>query len=294
MLQELRWRVSVSATCLHAARCRSAGLSAADPQLAEGLAEPADRLVGEIAAAQWPVAAVLEQLSALAADIDNNRDLVARAAAALGLPPGPPAAHVRIAGAISDLEAASTRLYPDRAEELGLRIGPLREQWEARGPGMLYEIGRLTDEAVIPTSAEIVVVAPYVGGHGVAHVRSNRVTLEGVLYSPRPELPEPVRIAWLLAQLNADLPRFCEAAPAGRIAGIFPLAMLLPALAAAEAVEFGPCSETAAARALAAWHICAESAAAGVATRLWTWWNAWLDHSKSWPVACAALDRLLA
>ena len=28
--------------------------------------------------------------------------------------------------------------------------------------------------------------------------------------------------------------------------------------------------------------------------RVWNWWNAWLDQSATWPVAVAALERLLA
>lgn len=293
MLHEPRWRASVSATCLHAAACRASGLGAADAKLAAAIDVPCDRLAQEIASAGWPLAESLDQLTALAAEIDNNRDLVSRAAARLRLSQVDQAAHIRLAGAVSDLEAALRRAQPALGEELPLRIRPLREQWEARGPGMLFQIGRLTDEAVIPAAAEIVVVAPYAGGHGAAHVQYNHITLEGVLFNPIPELPETARMAWLLSQLNADLPRFSDVIPYGRSAAIFPMAMLPPALAAAEAVELGSCSQASLEHALTAWRLCHAEAAPAVATHLWNWWNAWLDHAQSWPVALAALEQLL-
>lgn len=294
MLQELRWRTSVSATCLHAAACRAAGLAGADAQLAAAIDVPSDRIAQEISAAGWRLAETLDQLTALAAEIDNNRELVIRAAARLRQAEVDQPTLVRLAGAVSDLEAALSRAQPALAEELPLRIRPMREQWEALGPGMLLEIGRLTEGAVIPAAAEIVIVAPYAGGHGAAHVQYNRVTLEGVLVNPIPELPETVRMAWLLAQLNADLPRFSDVIPRGRSAAVFRLALLPPALAAAEAVEQGQCNEAALEHALTAWRLYDANAAPGVATHLWNWWNAWLDHAQSWPVAVAALEQLLS
>lgn len=293
MLEELRWKTSLSATALHAASCRARGIPAADSSLGQLLNPAADALAAEIDAAQWPRLAVLEQLTALATEFDNNRDLVTRAAGKLHLPPRDPALMVCIAGGIADLEAALLREQPNLAEELAVRCGPLREQWEARGPGMLREITRSTEETVIPAAAEIVLVAPYVGGHGTAHAGQNRVTFEGVLFHPLPALPEPVRLAWLLAQLNADLPRYADLLPAGRSPELFAVAMAAPTLAAAQEVELAMCDEASLASAFEAWGIGTElpSDAPG---RVWNWWNAWLDQPATWPVAVAALDRLLA
>ncbi|RIK76707.1 MAG: hypothetical protein DCC67_13510 [Planctomycetota bacterium] len=293
MLDELRWRTSVSATALYAAACRAAGLTAADAALSAALDKASQRLADEVAAAGWPVVRALELLVALSAEIDNNRDLVGRAAARMPAPASH-ASLVRLAGAVSDLEAALARHDPQLHESLPLRIGPLRQQWEARGPGMLLEIERLTEAAALPIAAEVVLVGPYVGGHGIACAPLNRVTAEGMLVNPLPELAEAVRIAWLLAQLNGDLPHYAEALSAERSAEVVAMAMLPAALAAAEAVELLQCNESALARSLSAWRLCDEPAAAPLAARLWTWWNAWLDRPHSWRVALAALERLLA
>jgi len=293
MLEELRWKTSLSATALHAALCRARGIPAADVALGGMLDPAADALAAEIDAAQWPQIALLEQLTALASELDNNRELVTRATVKLHLPPRDPALLVRIAGGIAELEAALLREQPNLAEELAVRCGPLREQWEARGPGMLREIARLTEAEVIPQAAEIVLVAPYAGGHGLAHARQNRVTLEGVLFHPLPSLPEPVRLAWLLAQLNSDLPRYGDLLPTGRAPFVCAAAMAAPTLAAAQEVELATCDETMLATAFDAWGIAADLPG-DAPERVWNWWNAWLDQPATWPVAVAALERLLA
>ena len=293
MLEELRWKTSLSATALHAAFCRARGIPAADAAFGETLAPAADALAAEIDAAQWPRIALLKQLTGLASELDNNRELVARAAAKLHLPPRDSALLVRIAGGIAELEAALLCEQPNLAEELAVRCGPLREQWEARGPGMLREIARLTEAEVIPQAAEIILVAPYAGGRGSAHARQNRVTLEGVLFHPLPSLPEPVRVAWLLAQLNSDLPRYGDLLSTDRAPAILAAAMTAPTLATAQEVELATCDEMTLATAFDAWGIAGELPG-DAPERVWNWWNAWVDQPATWPVALAALDQLLA
>ena len=232
----IRWKTSLSATCMHAVACRRAGVPAADPQLAAALEPAIDALVAELADALWPVDELLGHLAALSAEFENNRELVTRGLAKLQVKTTEGQIH-RVAGRIADVEAALRRHQPEIVEELAVRGGPLREQWDACGPGMLLEIGRLTDAAVVPEAAEIVLVAPYAGGHGTAHARQNRITLEAVLVNPVPELPETVRIAWLVGQLNSDLPRFADVLPPRGGPRAFRLAMLAPTLAAAATVE---------------------------------------------------------
>lgn len=290
MLEELRWKTSSSATTLHAAVCRREGITAADSELARLLDPAADVLIAELNAAGWPPAA-LPLLAALATEFDSNRELVARVKTRLNLARGE-LATARIVGAITDLEAALQRAHPNLADELAVRGRPLREQWEARGPGLLAEAARLADIGVVPTAAEIVLVAPYAGGHGMAHPGQNRVTFEAMLVHPHPHLPETLRLGWLLCQLNSDLPAYADSLPPARRDLVFAAAMVPPLLAAAEELELATCDEAAIESALQAWGLSAELPpdAAGV---MWNWWNAWLDRHAAWPVAVAALDQLL-
>jgi hypothetical protein len=296
MATEIRWKASLSATCLHAAWCRQAGIAAANALPGEAIARPADALCHEIGNGGWPVDAVLSQLAALASEYENNRELVTRALARLQIFPVESVVG-RVAGGIADLEAALRRVQPEIVEELALRGRPVMEQWHARGPGMLNQLARSTDEAVVPETAEIVLVAPYAGGHGVAHVAVNRVTFEAVLVNPHAELPETVRLAWLLGQLNSDLPRFADALPSGTAdatfrATTFRAAMLAPALTAGEVVELTRCDEVMLDTAIDAWRL-RDELPTDAATRISGWWQAWLDRPLKWPVAVAALGEML-
>jgi len=48
------------------------------------------------------------------------------------------------------------------------------------------------------------------GGAGAAQLRTNSVRLEAVLTHPDPQLPETLRLGWLLSQLNQDLPIYSD------------------------------------------------------------------------------------
>jgi hypothetical protein len=296
MATEIRWKASLSATCLHAALCRQAGIAAANALPGEAIQRPADALYDEIANGGWPVDALLSQLAALASEYENNRELVTRALTRLDIY-SVESVVGRVAGAIADLEAALRRVQPEIVDELAVRGRPLMEQWEARGPGMLNQLARSTDELIVPETAEIVLVAPYAGGHGVAHAPVNRVTFEAVLVNPHAELPETVRLAWLLGQLNSDLPRFADALPTGTASGTFGAttfraAMLAPALTAGEVVELTRCDEAMIDTAIDAWRL-RDEVPADAATRIWGWWEAWLERPLKWPVAVAALGEML-
>jgi hypothetical protein len=291
MAMDFRWRASLSATCMHAVACHRAGIAAADSALAAALDEPLAALVGELADGGLPVDDLVAQFASLSADYENNRELVTRSLARLRIDPVETTVG-RVAGGIADVEAALRRASPEIVEELAVRGGPIREQWEARGPGMLRELGRLTDAEIAPESGEVVIVAPYAGGHGIAHAAQNRVTFEAVLVNPHAELPETARLAWLVAQLSADLPRFADVLPGHRGAAAFRVAMLAPALAAGEAVELTRCDEATLDAAIDAWRL-RDEVPADAASRVWAWWNAWLDRSEKWPVAVAALAGLL-
>jgi hypothetical protein len=289
---EIRWKSSLSATCLHAAACHRAGVAAADPRLAAALDGPAAALVTEMEKARWPVDDLLGQMAGLAGEFENNRELTTRALARLPRFKTNETAVNRVAGAIADLEAALRRFQPEIVEELAVRGGPIREQWEARGPGLLVEMARVTDAAVVPEFAEIVLVSPYAGGAGTAHAAQNRVTLEAVLVNPLPQLPETVRIGWLLCQLNSDLPRFADLLGTARGGAAFRLAMLAPALAAGAEVELTQCDEAGIDAALDAWRL-RDGLPEDAAGRIWQWWQAWLDAADTWAVAVAALDGML-
>jgi hypothetical protein len=265
-----------------------------DPQLTAAVSEPARALQTEIQAASLPEARFWRSLNAFAYQLDNNGEL---AAMALRKSVGTTARHeplaVKIAAHIATLENAVRNALPGLVDELALRARPLRELWEACGPGLLRAIGQLTDERLIVDSADVVLVYPALGGGGAAHLINNSVRIEAVLTNNIPQLPETVRLAWLVAQLNQDVPMFGERLHSDRLPLVAGLAMLPAVLAAGSELELCRCDPAAVALAISAWHPELPSAES-TADVVNLWWQTYQLSRTPWSTALAALDQMLA
>ncbi|HUE70136.1 MAG TPA: hypothetical protein VMP01_04535 [Pirellulaceae bacterium] len=288
----LHWRPHFTTSCLHAAEALSRGLPMVDQPLAEAIAAPSQELARAIAAEPMSGPRLWRYLFGLSATAGSGRELalqaltktLGRQRAELTLP--------RLAAAIAGLESAVRRAFPDLIGELDLRMRPLREQWEARGPGMLHGIGLRTDESLIAQEAQVLIVQPALGGGGQAHHSANAVRIEAVLANPHAELPEVVRLAWLLAQLQLDLPAYSDRIHAERLPHVAAFAMLMPVLEAAQEVELVHASPALLKRAIAAWHLSvpADLDAPQVVLQ---WWETYRDSRPPFPVALTALDQML-
>ena len=288
----LSWRTSFSASCLHAAAAIVRGEALADARLAGALAEPTMLLQGEIEANGLPAGRFWQHLIGLAATTESDRQLVQTALIkAIGRGKAADIAEQRLTAAVTGVEAAVSREFPKLAEELPLRMGPLRGQWEARGPGFLRRVGLLTDESLLIEQADVVVLHPALGGGGEAYLPANQVRIEGVLANPCPELPEVVRLGWLLAQLDLDLPQYSETIHPDRLPQVATLALLPVALQAGQDVELCQASPGLLAQALGAWRL---SAAAHIDPSLVTeWWETYRETRPPFAVALVALDKML-
>jgi hypothetical protein len=124
------------------------------------------------------------------------------------------------------------------------------------------------------------------------------VRIEALLANPQPRLPEVLRLAWLLAQLNLDLPRYSERICPSRREHVIALAMLPPALAAAEEVELVQLRPDLLDLALKFWRLTeagdVQQAVRPVAEALTAWWETYCAARPRFAAALAALDRLLA
>lgn len=292
MLPQIRWLPSFSATCLHAARGITRGWSVADPRLTE-LPAIAGELQGELVALGLPIERMWQLLTAYSGSIDSNRLLAQTVLTkAIGAGLKTERAIEPLAGRITALESAVRRAIPELAEQLALRVRPLQEQWEGRGPGLLRLIGKQTDERLIVESADVLLVHPVFGGAGEAHLQPNSVRIEAVLANPFPDLPEVVRLAWLLAQLHCDLPMFSESIAPERLPLVTRLALLPPVLAAAQELELAPSTPQLFERAASAWRI-EPPRGVDIATVLPAWWQTVEEARPPWAVALAGLDAML-
>lgn len=288
----LHWTAGFRASCLHAAAALAHGQVLADARLAEAIAVPAQELRQAIQAAGLPRDPLWRQLLGLSAIVDSLRDLAERAVArCCGVAVAERAASMLVPP-LAAIESAVRSVYPNLLAELTLREGPLREQWEARGPGLLRNITRWTDPRLMPSEAKVVLVHPALGGGGTAHLAYNLVHIEAVLTNPVPDLPEVLRLGWLLAQLNLDLPAFSEQVHGARLATIAELAMLPATLQAAEEVELATNGPESIDLALQAWNVLTPPEVDPVEV-IWRWWSTYLETRPRWDIAFTALDRML-
>jgi hypothetical protein len=285
---EARWFASTRASALHAAEVLLAGRATVDPKLGAALSEQARLLAEELEAIGIAPADFFAHAIPLTTRFDSHTRLAAATLTKLvgARPPG--SADALLSGRLLSMTDAMHAAYPGLVDELELRSGPLREQWEARGAGLLATVRRLTEEDVVVEAADVVLVQPALGGGGGAHPPYNLVHFEAVLANPHPELPEVARLGWFWAQLNRDLPKYEESIGRERMTHVGPLAVLPPVLAAAEEVELLKFDARLLEAALLAW----DAPAADPAV-LMNWWDTYHASRPAWSVALAALEQMV-
>jgi hypothetical protein len=288
---ELRWLVSFPASCLHAAEAIAHGRLVADTQMAEAIAEPAQILRQTIVAAGLPRTPFWRNLTGLSVTTDGTSQLAERAVTKTIGPARAQAISGNIAAAIAGVEAAVRQAFPSLMDDLSLRLRPMRQQWEARGPGLLHNIARWTDPRMIAEQAQVILVHPSLGGGGSAHLPYNNALIEAVLTNPVEELPEFLRLGWLLSQLNLDLPVFSETIHGKRLPHVAELAMIPITLKAAESLDLLELAPETIDLALTSWHVVTPADTDPVDV-LWRWWGTYVETRPRWDIAFTALDRM--
>jgi len=292
MAVALTWIASASCACFCAVRQASVGKISIAPEVTAATAAAGRELCGFLAARGVPEQPFFDHLVPLATTLAGNRDL---ASAALVKTVGRERAAVlagETAGLLTDCEQAYFRAFPKLLDELELRAGPIRELWEARGPGLLAMVGRFADRRLLVEQATVAVVQPFAGGGGFSHAPYNLITLEAVLADPLQQLPETVRMAWLLSTLNADLPDFVELLAPGTAAAVMQLAVLPAVLDAAVDVELVRPADDLLATAAAAWAVPLPAGNRTIEI-VKQWWAFSRKRAAPWNVSLSALQHLL-
>ena len=295
----LTWTPNASTSALHAAQsiCEY-GDKLADQRVSESIGKYALGLGDWIAtAAPFDTSRFWSLLVGHSAMIDANTELAQVVVRKASLRVENRSAISQLAGYISDIEAAYNQLFPKFHEQLPMRARPLQEHWLGFGPGLLAHLGRLTQKDLLVSEARVVLLQPILGGAGVAHIEQNQVCIEAVLTNPMVELPEVVRLAWLLSQLQLDLPIHSETIGANLLARLAPLAMLPPILAAAEVMELSKCDESVAELAIEHWHIPVpkgKDVHSEIVPIMMDWWETYLQTRPGWHTALQAFAKMLA
>jgi hypothetical protein len=291
---DLRWIGGVSISCLHAACAVAEGRTLVDPALEATLAEPVKELLVATGVAGEFKRQLLVQLAANSGGIENNNQLAEVALMkTLGRGKVSESAVQQLARAVANVENALLRTRPGLVDELLMRGEPLRQQWEARGPGLWRYIGLRTEPGLLVDRADIFLVLPALGGGGTAHWQYNSVRIEAVLANPLYELPEVLRLAWLLSQLQLDLPVYAETISPTRWQVIAPLIMIPAVLSAAEEVELARYDAQTLALAVEHWTGVTSEVAASQAVVLDRWWQTYQTSRPRFPVAFASLAEMI-
>lgn len=289
----LRWVPSPLVSCLHAAELVSRQALAPTAANYESFAREVNNWLAVVDTSIDSRANFWRHLLPLAAQSKSRRELIDVLLRKTGTSgQDRDRAVEQILAPLIAVEAAYQEIHPKLADELENRILPIQQQWEARGPGLWFSLKRQVPEEILVDSADVVLVHPECGGGGRPHLLYNSVRLEGVLYHPHPELPEPVRLAWLLAQLEMDRPVISETVNRDRLETIAGLALLPPILEAAYQAELVAPPEESMPTALRLWNLLPAGSSLDANT-LAAWWQAKTSRDTPWHVALAALDRMV-
>lgn len=289
----LTWTPSASASSLYAVWRLRQGPPLLSADLASALEEPAEALLNAMEVAGAEPNRTLQWLVALSANIESNQQLAEQALTrVLGRTKASSQAP-RLIGPLTTLEHVFERQMPSLPDDLRLREQPLRMQWEAHGPGLLYTLARAAEPELLVSDAQVVLVTPVSGGGGVPHPLLNQVTFEAVVTDVVPQLPEILRLAWLLAHLNLDLPRYGERLPHQQRETVGSLALIPLVLFSAERLELAACDKAHFRAAIKAWLPHDASLAERVDT-LHAWWEVYLDSRPTIEAGLLALAHMLA
>lgn len=287
----IQWKVSFQGSCLHAAEAIAQGQLITDMAMAEAVAAPAQKLRQTIVAAGLPRTLFWRNLVGLSGSTDGVSPLVERAIAKTVSGSQTNRVVSEIAAAVAGVESAVRRAMPNLEDELSLRLAPMQRRWEQEGPPLLRRTARWTDPALIVPRALVILAWPSLGGGGTAHPPSNCVLIESVSADPVQEIPETLRLAWFLSQLNLDLPRFSETIHGKRLPHVAELAMLPVILKVGEETGILQLTPETIKLALNTWQLVTPLDVDPVEI-LWRWWNTYLETRPPWEVAFTALDRM--
>lgn len=294
----LQWISSYSTSALHAAECLCRFSSQIQDENLRDKLGPAAQALGtcleDLDAQRTP--GLWDLLEALGSKINSNSALANQLIAQSIQGFVEESLTQRLTGSITDIEAAFKLLFPKYSEQFDYRIRPLQDQWIGYGSGFLAHLRRLTRSDALIAQATVIGVQPILGGAGRAHIEHQTIHIEAVLTNPLPELPEVVRLGWLVSQLSSLGFRSQLPYPPETLRNLIPIAMLAPSLAAAEVLELTRCNESIAELAIENWHIAVppnRDVSKELIPLLMDWWETCLKTKPDWSVSIKALAHRL-
>jgi hypothetical protein len=302
-MTRLRWTTGERLTPIHAARCFALGIRGVDAVIVKGIEAPMAELSSRLAAAEIDFGLFWQRLIRDAASGESDLDACSAALISAGCSPlSVDSTASAIASQLADIRLVHQERFPKLAEQISLRGRPLREQWDGYGAGLLKRISKLTHPSFVPKSVTCLLLAPYRGGEGGQDSSALRIWIEAVLTNPFPEVPEVLRLVWLISQVG-----LIEGLSSGtedsqgdpwvspphlpRVAALATMPLTLEAASYLELIPTSPQSLPSLFEKTAhAWRISVDGPTLEI---LESWWRQFQDLQTPPAVTLKALDRML-
>ncbi|MFM2096430.1 MAG: hypothetical protein RIS70_3554, partial [Planctomycetota bacterium] len=209
MTLRLRWVTSPLASCLHAVAAIESNRAISDADWHRAIAEPSRHWLDRLHGSGIPIERFLRESVAATLESSSPDEIVTRAIATIRSQSHAPSMDTQHTAQLVDglhsLVAAMMNAFPNLERELVLRIGPLREHWEARGPGLLRWLQRSTHGRSLDDFTSVLLVHPLHDGDVQPLYGHRALLVEALLVNPEPRLPEIVRLAWGFSRLSSDV-----------------------------------------------------------------------------------------
>ena len=114
-----------------------------------------------------------------------------------------------ITSLIRECRSGFNSRFPKLVEQLELRARPLKERWEAIGPGLLNTVekrvwGDQAPQGWWPSKVSGLLVQPMRGGDGGLISSPPAIWVEAVLTDVQPLVPEVLRVGWLITRVAVE------------------------------------------------------------------------------------------
>lgn len=291
----IRWRNDPQLSAIHAAYVVATDAACADKKTHQVLVRPATEINHRLLSASLDVATFWERLFAeYAFDPGNTRAceiaLIDAGCSELQLDQTASA----ISSFLGECRIAFQQRFPKLSEQLELRGKPMKENWSQIGTNLLSEIanqiwrGSPPDDWW-PSKVDGLLVHPMRGGDGSFDAETGKFWVEAVVNAPDPDVPEVLRVAWLLTQIAIErqVREQSSESATGMPWGLGAVPLVLDAAVKTSLISAG---ESAIHAALRLWRLGDEASAATIAN----WWQQWQSNASPMPIALKALGRMLA
>ena len=286
----IRWIDHVEMSAAHAAHVVAIGAAFADPKTEELLVEPVTEINNRLVSSSLDVASFWQQyLRNIMVDTDladacSNALLAARCNE---MQLEQIARAIR--GRLVDARSLFFKKFPKLVDQLQLRAQPLKSQWDSYGPGLVREVDRRIwgDQPPprwSPGRVDALLVQPIRGGDGGFDAEQKRIWVEAMLTDADPEVPEVLRIVWLVTRLTIEL--YLRDGSDDALADSWALVSVPIALEAGRELEIVNWPEAPIEKAMQVWHF----GDTNVATKLGAWWRSHRDSAMPLPAALKILQ----